>query len=448
MKPKIFFVSLGCDKNFVDSETMLGLIDQAGMTITSEEEEAEVIIVNTCSFIHDAKQESIDTILEMAEYKKTGKLKGLIVTGCLPERYREEFMQELPEVDGVLGASNYDEIIETIEKVLEKERVVSFKDINYTPVSSKRLMSSTTAYGYLKISEGCNNHCTYCIIPSLRGRMRSRTLESLMEEARMLVAEGKKEIILVAQDTTKYGIDLYGERKLPELLKMLAGIPDLWKLRLLYCYPEDISDELIEVMKTEEKIAHYIDIPVQHINDTILHNMARLSSHDTVVKVIEKLKKNIPDICIRSTLIVGFPGETKEQFQELKDFVLAAHIDRMGVFTYSLEEGTKAALMDNQIDQEIKEARRDELMAIQQEISTTNNQEMIGRQVEVLIEGYIPDDLVYCGRCYKDAPSVDSMVFIENDGNYDFILGQVVLVRIIDANEYDLIGVIDNESCE
>jgi len=441
---KIFYVSLGCDKNLVDSEVMLGMMNEEGYVITSEELEADIIIVNTCSFIHDAKEESIETILEMAEYKETGNCKGLIVVGCLTERYKDELLAEMPEVDGILGTSNYDEIVTTIKKVLDKEKVSSFKDINYSPEAYlKRMSSTTTAYAYLKIAEGCNNNCTYCIIPQLRGNIRSRHIESLVEEAKHLVKQGKKEIILVAQDTTKYGIDLYKEKKLPELINELCKIEGLEWIRLLYCYPEDITDELIEVMKIQDKVMKYIDIPIQHINDSILSNMARKSNKRTIINVITRLRNQIPNICIRSSLIVGFPGETKEQFEELKDFVKEYKIDRLGVFTYSLEEGTKAATMKGQIKEAVKKSRKKELMLAQQNISLEKNKSMVGATLDIMIEGYLPDDKIYCGRSYMDAPNVDGVVFVGCE--YELLTGQIVKVQVNEASEYDLIGEIKDE---
>jgi ribosomal protein S12 methylthiotransferase len=423
---------------------MLGMMNEEGYVITSEELEADIIIVNTCSFIHDAKEESIETILEMAEYKETGNCKGLIVVGCLTERYKDELLAEMPEVDGILGTSNYDEIVTTIKKVLDKEKVSSFKDINYSPEAYlKRMSSTTTAYAYLKIAEGCNNNCTYCIIPQLRGNIRSRHIESLVEEAKHLVKQGKKEIILVAQDTTKYGIDLYKEKKLPELINELCKIEGLEWIRLLYCYPEDITDELIEVMKIQDKVMKYIDIPIQHINDSILSNMARKSNKRTIINVITRLRNQIPNICIRSSLIVGFPGETKEQFEELKDFVKEYKIDRLGVFTYSLEEGTKAATMKGQIKEAVKKSRKKELMLAQQNISLEKNKSMVGATLDIMIEGYLPDDKIYCGRSYMDAPNVDGVVFVGCE--YELLTGQIVKVQVNEASEYDLIGEIKDE---
>ncbi len=439
LNKKVFFVSLGCDKNLVDSEVMLGILADNSFSITADETEADVIVVNTCSFIHDAKEESIETILEMAEHKKTGKCKALIVTGCLSERYKDELFTELPEIDGAIGTSNYDEILEVINQALENGRCSSFSDINYSPdLKSKRMVSPTTAFAYLKIAEGCNNNCTYCIIPKLRGVYRSRKLEDLILEAEQLVEMGKKEIILVAQDTTKYGMDLYGKRMLPKLLKQLAEVEGLEWIRLLYCYPEDITDELINTIKTEKKVLPYIDIPIQHINNRILNNMARLSNRATIENVINKLRNEIPDICIRSTLIVGFPGETEEEYIELRDFVEKTKLNRLGVFTYSLEEGTPAAEMDMQIQEDVKKKRQEEIMIIQQEISFQNNEALIGKSIDVIVEGYLPEEEVYCGRSYMDAPNVDGMVFFKS--SFELLTGQIINVEIVQAQEYDLIG--------
>lgn len=436
---KVFFVSLGCDKNLVDSEVMLGILADNNYIITSDEADADVIVINTCSFIHDAKEESIETILEMAEYKKNGKCKALIVTGCLSERYKQELFEELPEIDGALGTSNYDEILKVINNALENGKYSCFSDIDYSPdYKTKRMLSPTTAFAYLKIAEGCNNNCTYCIIPSLRGKYRSRKLEELVAEAEQLVVMGKNEIIVVAQDTTKYGMDLYGKRMLPELLKQLCKIDGLEWIRLLYCYPEDITDELIETIKNEKKVLHYIDIPIQHINNRILNSMARTSNRATIENVISKLRNDIPDICIRSTLIVGFPGETEEEYIELRDFVKNTKLNRLGVFTYSLEEGTPAAEMDLQISEDIKKRRQEELMLIQQEISFQNNEALIGKTLDVIVEGYLPDEEVYCGRSYMDAPNVDGMIFFQSP--FEHITGQIVRVDIKKAQEYDLIG--------
>lgn len=447
-KGNIFFVSLGCDKNLVDTEVMLGQIRDSGYELVNEESEADIIIVNTCSFIHDAKQESVQTILEMAAYKETGSLKGLIAVGCLTQRYREELVQEIPELDGALGTSNYDEIVEAITYIMEEKKpYISFKDINYAcEPYIKRVGDQTSFYAYLKIAEGCNNNCTYCVIPSLRGRVRSRRIESLVEEAKFLAERGKTELIIVAQDVTKYGIDLYNEKALPSLLKELCQVEGIEWIRLLYCYPEDITDDLIEVMAREKKILPYIDIPIQHISNRILKAMARRSNDETIKGVIDKLRAAMPNVVIRSSLIVGFPGETQEDFDELMDFVATYQLDRLGVFTYSLEEGTKAATLPNQIPQEIMDERREAIMLKQQEISLMKNEAMIGKVLDCMVEGYLADEEVYIGRSYKDAPGVDGSVFFTSP--FDLLSGTMVPVKISDCNEYDLIGETFDESCE
>ena len=447
-KGNVFFVSLGCDKNLVDTEVMLGKIRDAGYELVNDEAYADVIIINTCSFIHDAKEESVLTILEMARYKEEGNLKGLIAVGCLTERYREELVTEIPELDGALGTSNYDEIVEAIETILLKNQpYISFKDINYAcEPYIKRVGDQTAQYAYLKISEGCNNRCTYCIIPSLRGNVRSRTIESLVEEANYLAMQGKTELIIVAQDVTKYGIDLYKKKALPELLKALALVEGIEWIRLLYCYPEDITDELIEVMAKEPKILHYIDIPVQHISDPILQSMARRSNGATIYGVIKKLREAMPDIAIRSSLIVGFPGETEEDFNALYDFVADVKLERVGVFTYSLEEGTKAATLPNQIEQAVMDERKERIMLLQQQNSLAKNEAMVGEVVTCMVEGFLPDEEVYVGRTYRDAPGVDGSVFFES--HIELMAGRRVPVKITDFNEYDLIGEVYDEPCE
>lgn len=443
----IFLVSLGCDKNLVDSQVMLGILQDNGHIIVQEESQAEIIIVNTCAFIHDAKEESIETILEMASYKEIGKCQALIVSGCLTQRYQDELKKELPEVDAILGASNYDDILEVIDSCIDRKPKDIFRSIDHQPdVYINRTLSQTTAYGYLKIAEGCDNHCTYCIIPSLRGKYRSREFESLIEEAKYLVSSGKKELILVAQDLAKYGLDLYGERKLPELLRALCQIEELQWIRLLYCYPEDITDNLIEVIKTEDKVLNYLDIPLQHISDHVLKRMARHSNQKSIEATIKKLRNHIPDICIRTTFIVGFPGETEEDYRILKDFIKRSKLDRVGVFTYSLEEDTPAEKLEPKIEQSVMEARRDELMMIQQAISSDKNIEMIGKTIPVIIEGYMSKEDVYIGRSYKDAPDIDGYVFVSV--NYQPMLGDIVEVEITSANEYDLIGEIKDEPTE
>ena len=384
----ILFISLGCDKNLVDTEVMLGLLDSRGYQMVDTEEEADVIVVNTCCFIHDAKEESINTILQMAEYKKSGRLKALIVTGCLAQRYQKEILDEIPEVDGVLGTTSYDKILEAIDEALAGHTELKMEDINALPqVETKRLVTTGGHYAYLKIAEGCDKHCTYCIIPKVRGDYRSVPMEKLLKEARELAEGGVKELILVAQETTVYGVDLYGKKKLPELLRKLCEIPGLHWIRILYCYPEEITEELIQVIKEEEKICHYLDLPIQHASDGILKRMGRRTTKQELVDIIGKLRKEIPDIALRTTLITGFPGETQEQHEELMAFVDEMEFERLGVFTYSPEEDTPAATMPDQIPEEVKELRQAELMELQQEIAFEKAEDMIGRELLVMIEG-------------------------------------------------------------
>lgn len=436
---KILFISLGCDKNLVDTEVMLGLLASRGYEMTDDEAEAEAIIINTCCFIHDAKEESIQNILEMAEYKKKGKLKALIVTGCLAQRYRQEILNEIPEVDAVLGTTAYDQILESLDMALAGKTEVRLADLQSLPaVETKRLVTTGGHYAYLKIAEGCDKHCTYCIIPRIRGSFRSVPMERLLKEAEELAGQGVKELILVAQETTLYGKDIYGEKRLPELLRKLCGIPELRWIRILYCYPEEITDELIQVMKEEEKICHYLDLPVQHANDRILKRMGRRTSKRELTEIIEKLRREIPDICLRTTLITGFPGETEAEHEELMDFVDQTEFDRLGVFTYSPEEDTPAAEMQEQIDEEIKKKRQAELMELQQEIAFANAEDMIGREMLVMIEGKVADENVYAGRTYRDAPGVDGMIFVETG---ELLLsGDFARVKVTGALEYDLIG--------
>ncbi|WP_339365194.1 30S ribosomal protein S12 methylthiotransferase RimO [Vallitalea maricola] len=444
---KISFISLGCDKNLVDSEVMLGLLRDKGYTLINDETEADVIVVNTCGFIQDAKEESIGTIIEMGQYKENGKCKALIVTGCLAQRYQDELIKEMPEIDAILGVSNYDKVIEAVESVLDNKKYVAFEDNDHVPEEYiNRVISSTGYSAYLKIAEGCDNHCTYCIIPKIRGKIKSRTMESLIEETKYLAQNGVKELILVAQDTTKYGIDIYGEKKLPALLRELCRVDGIEWIRLLYCYPEEITDELIEVMRDEEKVLNYLDMPIQHANNDILRRMARKGTKEMIKDAISKLRKAIPDICLRTTLITGFPGETREQFEDMKEFVQDVRFDRLGVFSYSPEEGTPAALFEDQIDDDIKEARKDEIMALQQGISKSVNEELVGKTYSVIIEGYMPEDRVYCGRTYRDAPDVDGMIFVSCP--YELMSGDIINVRVSSSNEYDLIGEIINEYSE
>lgn len=452
----VLFVSLGCDKNLVDSEKMLGLLNEAGYRVAQEESEADAIVVNTCCFIHDAKEESVETILEMAEWKKKGRLKALIVTGCMAQRYQDEIQQEIPEVDAVIGTTGYTEIVPILDEILaeaeasqkeaaveepkEKSFVNCCPSIDLLPASlaDKRVVTTGGYTAYLKIAEGCNKRCTYCIIPYIRGHYRSFPMEDLLEEARKLAEDGVKELILIAQETTVYGMDCYGRKALPELLTKLCEIEGIEWIRILYCYPEEITDELIAVMKKEKKICHYLDIPIQHSEDTILKRMGRRTNRAELVSLVEKLRKEIPDIVLRTTLITGFPGETEEEFKNMVDFVDSMEFDRLGVFPYSAEEGTKAAEMDGQITEEVKESRRDEIMALQQEISADKAASRIDDEMSVLIEGYLYEDDIYIGRTYMDAPKVDGNVFVRAEE--ELISGDIVPVRITGANEYDLMG--------
>lgn len=444
---KILFISLGCDKNLVDSEVMLGLLASRGYEMIDDEQEADIIVVNTCCFIHDAKQESVDNILEMAEYKKTGKLKALIVTGCLAERYRQEIIDEIPEVDAVLGTTAYDKILDAVDEALEGKHFLEMEDLQALPVvDTKRQITTGGHFAYMKIAEGCDKHCTYCIIPKIRGTYRSVPMEQLIKEAEELAAQGVKELILVAQETTLYGKDLYGEKSLHKLLKELCKVSGIQWIRILYCYPEEITDELIQVIKEEPKICHYLDLPIQHANDEILKRMGRRTSKQELIDIVTKLRKEIPDICLRTTLITGFPGETKEQHQELVEFVDEMEFDRLGVFTYSPEEDTTAATMPDQIDEEVKLERQAELMELQQEIAFDTAENMIGREMLVMIEGKIADEPAYVGRTYRDAPKVDGLIFVET-GEL-LMSGDFAKVTVTGAEEYDLIGGLTNELTE
>ena len=435
----ILFISLGCDKNLVDSEVMLGLLDSRGYQIVDDETIADVIVVNTCCFIHDAKEESIQTILEMAEYKKTGRLKALVVTGCLAQRYQQEIIDEIPEVDAVLGTASYDKIAEAIDEALGGHSEMYLEDLDRLPqVSSKRLVTTGGHYAYLKIAEGCDKHCTYCIIPKVRGNFRSVPMEQLLKEAKELAEGGVKELILVAQETTVYGQDIYGEKSLHRLLRELCKIDGIQWIRLLYCYPEEIDANLIQVMKEEPKICHYLDLPIQHASDAILKKMGRRTSKAQLVDTIRTLREEIPDITLRTTLITGFPGETEEQHQELVEFVDEMEFDRLGVFTYSPEENTPAAEMPDQIPEEVKEDRQAELMELQQEIAFDLAEDMIDREVLVMIEGKVADENAYVGRTYRDAPNVDGLIFINTDE--ELMSGDFAKVKVTGAMEYDLIG--------
>lgn len=435
----ILFISLGCDKNLVDSEVMLGLLDKKGYKIVDEESEADVIVINTCCFINDAKEESVQTILEMAEYKKEGSLKALVVTGCLAQRYQQEILDEIPEVDAVLGTTSYDKITEAVEEALAGNGHVEVTDINALPlVDEKRLVTTGGHFAYLKIAEGCDKHCTYCIIPKLRGNYRSVPMERLIKEAEDLADQGVKELILVAQETTVYGQDIYGEKSLHKLLKELCKISGIRWIRILYCYPEEIDDNLIQVIKEEPKICHYLDLPIQHASDEILKRMGRRTSKKQLMEIIGKLRSEIPDIALRTTLITGFPGESEANHEELMEFVDEMEFDRLGVFTYSPEEDTPAADMPEQIEESVKEDRQAELMELQQDIAFDKAEDMVGSEVLMMVEGKVADENVYVGRTYKDAPNVDGLIFVHTD--VELITGDFAKVKVTGALEYDLIG--------
>ena len=444
---KILFISLGCDKNLADSEEMLGLLTAGGHEITDDETQADAIVINTCCFIKDAKEESVETILEMAEYKKTGSCHALVVTGCMAQRYQKEIIQEVPEVDAVLGTTSYGDIVKALEEAVAGNHFEEFRDIDYLPdTGSKRVLTTGGHFGYLKIAEGCDKHCTYCIIPKLRGRFRSVPMERLIAQAEDMAEQGVKELILVAQETTVYGKDLYGKKSLHILLKKLCEIRGIRWIRVLYCYPEEIYDELIETIRDEKKICHYLDIPIQHASDRILKRMGRRTSKQELIDIVGKLRKEIPDIVLRTTLITGFPGETEEDHEELKEFVDEMEFDRLGVFTYSPEENTPAAEMADQVPEEVKEERRDELMELQQEISYDRGQDRIGQELLVMIEGKVADESAYIGRTYGDAPKVDGYIFVQT-GEL-LMTGDFAKVRVTGALEYDLIGVLSDEYTE
>lgn len=441
----ILFISLGCDKNLVDTEVMLGILAGRGHRMVDDETEADVAVVNTCCFIHDAKEESIQNILEMAALKETGRLKALIVTGCLAQRYQEEILEEIPEVDAILGTTSYEEIADVIDKVtggspMERgDARITLRDVDYLPETiGGRLVTTGGHFAYLKIAEGCDKHCTYCVIPKVRGNFRSVPMEKLLREAEELALGGVKELILVAQETTVYGVDLYGEKRLPKLLGELCRISGLRWIRILYCYPEEITEELIQVIKEEPKICHYLDLPIQHASNEILRRMGRRTSKEQLTDIIGRLREEIPDIALRTTLITGFPGETEEQHEELMEFVDEMEFDRLGVFTYSPEEDTPAASMPDQIPEEVKEERQAELMELQQDIAFDAAQEMIGQELLVMIEGKVADENAYVGRTYRDAPNVDGLIFVNTDE--ELMSGDFAKVKVTGALEYDLIG--------
>ncbi len=442
---KIYFVSLGCDKNLVDSEVMLGALAKQGYGFTDDETEADVVVVNTCCFINDAKEESINTILEMAELKKSGQVKALIVAGCLAQRYQHEIQKEIPEVDAIVGTTAIMDIVKAVNKALWGSPENFIAPLNEPPVSGKkRVMTTGGYYTYLKIAEGCDKHCTYCVIPKVRGSYRSVPVDTLLQEAEELVSKGVKELILVAQEITLYGMDLYGRKALPELITGLCRIEGLCWMRLLYCYPEEITDELIQVIKKEEKVCHYLDIPVQSGSDAVLKRMGRKTDTAQIKAIVSKLRREIPDICIRTTLIAGFPGETEENHEETLAFVDEMEFDRLGVFAYSEEEDTPAAEMPGQIPEETKERRRDEIMELQQEIAFDAASRMEGRVVKAIIEGKVAEEDVYVARTYKDAPGVDGYLFINTERQ--LLSGDFVDVVVTGSNAYDLIGEMEDNS--
>ncbi len=433
----LFFVSLGCDKNLVDSEFMLGMLQADGIQIIDEEAKADIIVVNTCCFIHDAKEESINTILEMAEYKKTGNCKVLLVAGCLAQRYQKEIRQEIPEVDAVLGTNSYDDIVHAIHEALGGNPYENFRTLDSLPKQGrKRIVTTGGHYAYLKIAEGCDKHCTYCIIPKIRGPYRSVPMEELIRQAEELAASGVKELILVAQETTLYGTDLYGEKMLHRLLDALNQISGLAWIRILYCYPEEIDDSLIAAIKRNQKVCHYLDMPIQHSDDGILHSMGRKTSGQNLREMISKLRDEIPDICLRTTLICGFPGETQAQHEQLMEFINEMEFDRLGVFPYSQEEGTPAAGFSGQVEDETKLAWQEEAMELEQEIIFEQNQAMAGKTIWAFVEGKLADENVYVARTYRDAPDIDGYVFITSDT--ELLTGDYIKVAITGAMDYDL----------
>ena len=453
-KIKLFCVSLGCDKNLVDTEKMLGVAGGLGVSFTDDETEADAILINTCCFIGDAKEESVNTILDMARYKEEGKCRALIVAGCLAQRYKQEIIDEIPEVDAILGTTSYEEIGNVLTRLFEEngeekkaEHISCFHDLKELPTQAeKRVMTTGGHYAFLKIAEGCDKRCTYCIIPYLRGPYRSVPMEQLLAEARELADNGVRELILVAQETTLYGKDLYGEKSLPKLLHELAQIPGIYWIRIQYCYPEEITDELIQTIKSEEKVCHYLDIPIQHASDRILRRMGRRTHKAELKERISALRREIPDIALRTTFICGFPGETQEDHEELMEFVDEMEFERVGVFTYSAEEDTPAYSYPDQIPEEVKEERGEDVMELQQEIAFEHCENMVGKVLDVMIEGKVADEPAYVGRTYMDAPNVDGLIFVNADEM--LMSGDFVRVKVTGANEYDLIGEVYHESAE
>jgi ribosomal protein S12 methylthiotransferase len=436
-------ISLGCPKNLVDSEIMLGLL-RKDFEITNDAKDAEILIVNTCGFIDSAKQESIDTILEMAKYKEE-KAELLIVTGCMAQRYKGSIIEEIPEVDAVVGTGNYDGIAEVINRAYEGQKDILVNDLEEVDyLDNDRILTTEKGMVYLKIAEGCDNHCTYCIIPSLRGKFRSRPIEAVVKEAVGLAQNGAKELILVAQDTTRYGIDIYGEKRLVQLIKELSKIEEIQWIRLLYCYPEEIDDALIDEVANNPKVCNYFDIPIQHASDRILKLMGRRGTHGETLDVLSKIRDRVPEVVIRTSLIVGFPGETEEDFDILESFVKSFKFDRLGVFEYSREEDTPAAKMKGQIPKKVKQARRKQLMALQREITDNKNNSKVGKTYTAIVEDVSDDGIFYYGRTYAEAPDIDGLVYFTSQEPLE--AGQLVEVKILNTDNYDLIGEVVYES--
>ena len=442
---KIMFISLGCDKNLVDTEMMLGMLAEKGYQFTDDEQEAEIVVVNTCCFIGDAKEESINTLIEIGQLKGTANVKMLIAAGCLAQRYRKEIREQIPEVDVIIGTMAIDKIVEAVEEYQTKQYTTFVEDIDRTPVSGKKRVVTTGGhYAYMKIAEGCDKRCSYCIIPKVRGSYRSIPMETLLKEANTLVEQGVKELILVAQETTLYGTDLYGKKSLPELLRKLSEIRGLYWIRILYCYPEEITEELIDTIAELPKVCHYLDIPIQHASDKILKRMGRRTNQQQLKDKIAMIRSKIPDMCLRTTLITGFPGESQEDHEQSMAFVDEMEFDRLGVFTYSAEEDTPAAGFPDQIEEELKKDRQADIMELQQEIAFEKAEGMTGQDVLVMIEGKVADENAYVGRTYKDAPNVDGLVFVNTDR--ELMTGDFVPVHITGSYEYDLIGEIKDEN--
>lgn len=442
---KIMFISLGCDKNLVDTEMMLGMLAEKGYQFTDDEQEAEIVVVNTCCFIGDAKEESINTLIEIGQLKETANVKMLIAAGCLAQRYRKEIREQIPEVDVIIGTMAIDKIVEAVEEYQTKQYTTFMEDIDRTPVSGKKRVVTTGGhYAYMKIAEGCDKRCSYCIIPKVRGSYRSIPMETLLKEANTLVEQGVKELILVAQETTLYGTDLYGKKSLPELLRKLSEIRGLYWIRILYCYPEEITEELIDTIAELPKVCHYLDIPIQHASDKILKRMGRRTNQQQLKDKIAMIRSKIPDMCLRTTLITGFPGESQEDHEQSMAFVDEMEFDRLGVFTYSAEEDTPAAGFPDQIEEEVKKDRQADIMELQQEIAFEKAEGMTGQDVLVMIEGKVADENAYVGRTYKDAPNVDGLVFVNTDR--ELMTGDFVPVHITGSYEYDLIGEIKDEN--